>query len=77
MDEMFVHGKKLFALADQVEARLTAAQRQVDALKRSQAETALKDTGQAAADPPSFHFVATRLDALLPSILDRAFKGGL
>jgi len=66
---------------------------EVNARKRLQADTtvnntgqaavnntgqaAVKDTGQAAADPPSFHFVATRLDALLPSILDRAFKGGL
>ena len=40
---------------------------QVDLLKRRQAETA--------ADRPSSDFGATRLDALLPSLLDRAFKG--
>jgi hypothetical protein len=58
---------------------------EVNARKRLQADTtvnntgqaAVKDTGHAAADPPSFHFVATRLDALLPSILDRAFRGEL
>jgi hypothetical protein len=32
--------ESLFALADQIEARLAGAQRQVDALKRLQAETA-------------------------------------
>jgi hypothetical protein len=57
----------------------------LDALKRLPAETtvnntgqaAVKDTGQAAADPPSSNFGATRLDALLPAILDRAFRGEL
>jgi hypothetical protein len=49
--------------------RLGSWQADVDALKRLQAETA--------ADPPSFHFGATWLDALLPAILDRAFKGAL
>ena len=39
----------------------------LDALKRLQAETAVNNTGQAAAG----------LDALLPAILDRAFKGEL
>jgi hypothetical protein len=40
----------------------------VDALKRLQAETHVNgNTGQAAAE----------LDALLPAILDRAFKGEL
>ncbi len=75
----------MIALADQIGVRLTAAQRQVDALKRSQAETAVnntgqaavKDTGRAAADPASSNFGATRLDALLPAILDRAFRGEL
>jgi len=38
---------------------------QAEALKRLQAETAVNNTGRAAAE----------LDALLPAILDRAFKG--
>jgi hypothetical protein len=42
---------------------------EVTTLKRLQAETA--------ADPPSFHFGATGLTALLPAILDKAFKGEL
>jgi hypothetical protein len=46
-------------------------------MKRLKTKTTVNNTGQAAADPPSFHFVATRLDALLPANLDRAFKGGL
>jgi hypothetical protein len=62
-------------------------------MKHPQAETAVKNTGQAtvnntgqaavnntgraAADPPSSNFGATRLDALLPAILDRAFRGEL
>jgi len=51
-------------------------------------ETAVNNTGQAAArlrfaaptrqaDPPSFHFGATGLAALLPALLDRAFRGEL
>jgi hypothetical protein len=40
---------------------------EVDALKRLQAETAVNNMGQAAAE----------LDAMLPAILDRAFKGEL
>ncbi len=36
-------------------------------MKRRQAETAVNNTGQAAAE----------LDALLPAILDRVFKGEL
>jgi hypothetical protein len=39
----------------------------LDALKRLQTETTVKNTGQAAAE----------LDALLPASLDRAFKGEL
>lgn len=50
-------------------ADLGALQAEVDAIKRLQAETA--------ADPPSSDFSATRLDALLPAILDRALKGEL
>ncbi len=46
-----------------------ALQTEVDALKRLQAETT--------ADPPPLHFDATRLDALLPAVLDRACKGEL
>jgi hypothetical protein len=38
-----------------------------DALKRLQTETAVNNTGQAAAE----------LDAMLPAILDKAFKGEL
>ncbi len=49
-------------------AELDALQAEVDALKRLQAETPVnKNTGQAAAE----------LDALLPSNLDRAFRGEL
>jgi type I restriction enzyme S subunit len=48
-------------------SELDALQAEVDALKHMQAETPVKDTGQAAAE----------LDALLPAILDRAFKGEL
>jgi hypothetical protein len=44
---------------------------ELDAL---QAETPVKHTGQAGADPPSSDFGATRLGALLLAILDRAFK---
>ena len=44
-----------------------ALQVEVNALKRLQAETAVYYTGQAAAE----------MDALLPAILDRAFKGEL
>ena len=45
-------------------AELDALQTEVDALKRLQAETPVNgNTGQAAADPPAFHFGATRLDA--------------
>jgi hypothetical protein len=66
-------------------SKRNASQAEVDALKRLQTETtvnnpgqaAVKDTGQAAADPPSSNFAATRLDALLPAILDRAFRGEL
>jgi hypothetical protein len=39
----------------------------VKSLKRLQAETTVKNTGQA----------ATELNAILPAILDRAFKGEL
>ena len=46
-----------------------SSQAKVDALKRLPTE--------AAADLPSLDFGATRLDALLPTILDRAFKGEL
>ncbi len=42
---------------------------QMDGPKRRQSETA--------ADRPSSDFGATRLDALLPSVPDRAFKGVL
>ncbi|MGA3285655.1 MAG: hypothetical protein ABSD57_14510 [Verrucomicrobiota bacterium] len=48
-------------------AELDALQAEVDALKRLQSETTVNNTGQAAAE----------LDALLPAILDRAFKGEL
>jgi hypothetical protein len=44
-----------------------ALQADVDALKRLQAETPVNCTGLAAAE----------LDALLPALLDRAFKGEL
>jgi hypothetical protein len=37
-------------MADQIEARLAGAQRQVDALKRLQAETAVNNMGR---PPPS------------------------
>jgi hypothetical protein len=47
--------------------KLDVVQAEVDALKRLQAETAVNNTGQAAAE----------LNALLPAILDRAFKGEL
>jgi hypothetical protein len=57
----------LFALADQIEARLAGAQRQVDALKRLQAETAVNNMGQAAAE----------LNALLPAILDKDIRTGI
>jgi hypothetical protein len=42
-------------------------QSEADAQKRLQAETPVNETGQAAAE----------LDALLPAIPDRAFKGEL
>ena len=61
----------------QIVAELDALQAEVDALKRLQSETTVKNTGQAVAE----------LDALLPAILqsspgfdptgDRAFKGEL
>lgn len=44
-----------------------ALQAEVDALKRMQAETPVNHTGQAAAE----------VDALLPSILHKAFGGEL
>jgi len=57
---------------------LGALQAEVDALKRLQAETPVnKITGQAAADPPSFDFGATGLDALLPAILDKDIRTGI
>jgi len=40
---------------------------EVDALRRLQAETA--------ADPPLLYFGVTRLNALLPAVLDRGFRG--
>jgi hypothetical protein len=52
----------------------------LDTLKRLPAETAARLRFTAStrqADPPSSNFGATRLDALLPSILDQAFKGEL
>jgi hypothetical protein len=49
------------------QADQSALRAEVAALKRLQAETAVYYTGQA----------ATELDALLPVILDRAFKGEL
>jgi len=57
-------------MKNQTAAELDALQAEVDAVKRLQAETpANKNTGQAAADPPSSDFGATGLDALLPAIL--------
>ena len=53
-------------MRNQTAAKLDAFQADVDALKRLQAETPVnKNTGRAAAE----------LDALFPTILDRAFKG--
>lgn len=48
-------------------AELDALQGEVDTLKCLQAETTVNYTGQAAAE----------LDALLPAVLDRAFRGEL
>jgi len=46
-------------------AEVDVLQAEVDALKRLQTETTVGNTGRATAE----------LDALLPAILDRAFKG--
>ena len=54
-------------MKNQIAAKLAALQAEVGALKRLQAETAVKDTGQAAAE----------LDALLPAILDKDIRTGI